>query len=399
MNDLQSFDEQLLRLVWEIEKHFNGYIDAYLGPEALKQSTLDAPLREPEALLDDVQKLRDAIPSESVERAHYLTAVLRAIETTVRMLTGEAIPYLEEVTASYDILPQMVDEAVFTQALSTLDALLPGIGPIAERLETRNAHYYVPREKLLELLELARAETQRRTRALYDLPDDESVIIELTNNQPWGAYNWYLGHGRSLIELNTDLPTSGLTLLHTFAHEGYPGHHTEAVLKEQRFWSEKGYGESAVALLHSPSAVIAEGIATTAVEIIFPNQSYIDWTVDVILPAAGIRPVETAEEIRAVEEAIRARRYITGNAAIAYHGGRLNRAETIDYLQTYGALSPQRAAKSFEFITAPLSRSYVFTYTSGYDLIAGAAGVGPKDAVFKRCLTELILPSELANLA
>ena len=399
MNDLQPFDVELLRLVWEIEKHFNGYIDAYLGPETLKQSVLDAPKREPAALLDDVQRLQDAIPGDVAQRARYLTAVMRAIETTVRMLNGEAIPYLEEVAASYDILPQMVDEAVFEHSLATLDALLPGQGPLAERLEARNAHYYVPRERVLDLLELARAETQQRTRALYDLPDSESVTIELTNNQPWGAYNWYLGHGRSLIEMNTDLPTSALTLLHTFAHEGYPGHHTEAVLKERAYWLEQGYGESAAALLHSPAAVIAEGIATTAVEIIFPQQSYIDWTLEVILPAAGITPTEKAEEIRALEEALRVRRYVNGNAAIAYHSGRLNRAETIDYLQTYAALSPQRAAKSFEFITAPLSRSYIFTYTSGYDLIAAAAGSGPKDAAFERCLSQMILPSELAGLA
>lgn len=399
MSELQPFDEQLLRLDWEIEKHFPGFIDAYLGPESLKQAVLGAPLREPAALLDDVHALQEAIPVDDSGRARYLTAVLRAIETTVRMLGGESIPYLEEVGRIYDIRPQPLPEAEFEKALNTLDTLLPGGGTVAQRLEERNEHYTVHREALPALLDLARAETRQRTRALVDLPPQESVVVELTNNQPWGAYNWYLGNGRSLIEQNTDLPTSALSIIHTFAHEGYPGHHTEALLKEQKFWIGQGYGESAAALLHSPAAVIAEGIATTAVEIIFPERSYIEWSLDVLLPAAGIAPRETAAQIRELDDAQRARRYVNGNAAIAYHTGRLNREQTIDYLQTYAALSPQRAAKSFEFITAPLSRSYIFTYTSGYDLIAGAAGEAAKDAVFLRCLTENLLPSQLEALA
>ena len=47
---------------------------------------------------------------------------------------------------------------------------------------------------------------------------------------------------RSLIEFNTDIPKSALGLVPIFAHEGYPGHHTEAILKEQKLWRECGYG-------------------------------------------------------------------------------------------------------------------------------------------------------------
>jgi len=399
MTELPPFDEQLLRLTWEIEKQFPGFIDAYLGPEGLKQETLAAPRRAPAALHDDLLALQAEIPALPVQRQVHLTAVLRAIETTIRLLAGEEIPYLDEVARIYDIQPIPIAESGFEQALETVYNLLPGPGTVAERLEARNERYYVREEKLLPLLDLARQETRRRTLELFALPTDEAVTIELTRDRPWGAYNWYLGHSRSLIELNTDLPTSALTLIHTVAHEGYPGHHTEAALKEKSFWLEHAYGESAVALLHSPAAVIAEGIATTAAEIIFPNQSYIDWTLEVLLPAAGIEPFEDAAEIRALEQAQRVRRYVSGNAAIAYHTGHLNQEQTIDYLQTYGAVSPRRAGKAFEFITAPLSRSYIFTYTSGYDLIAAASQGGPKHAVFSRCLTELILPSQVANLA
>jgi hypothetical protein len=240
---------------------------------------------------------------------------------------------------------------------------------------------------------LARVETRRRTATLIDLPDDESVEIKLAKGQPWSAYNWYLGNGRSLIEFNTDLPLQAPGLIGTFAHEGYPGHHTEATLKEIRLYKRQGYAEQAAMLLHSPAAVIAEGIATTALEMIFPGGSHHEWNLNVAFPATNlsIEP-DMADRLREIAEASKPLLYVSGNAAILYHSGRLNREQTIDYLRTYGLSSPSRAAKSFSFLSHPLFRSYVFTYSVGYDLIAATADP-PK--TFLRLLTEQVLPSQL----
>jgi hypothetical protein len=313
------------------------------------------------------------------------------------MLNGETFAYLEEVNRLYDITPAVVDEALFQQAHKELDALLPGSGPLMARLEAQRQPYYLSREQILPLLELARAETRQRTAALFDLPPDEDVEVRLTNNQPWGAYNWYLGNGRSLIEFNTDIPVSALGLIGTFAHEGYPGHHTESLRKEKHLYRAKGYGEQAAMLLHSPAAVIAEGIATTATEIIFPGESHHEWNLAVMLPAAGITPDMTAGEMRRLAAASRRLRYVSGNAAVLHHTGRLNRQQTIDYIQTYGLSTAERAEKSFSFLTHPLFRSYTFTYTQGHDLIAKAAKDGSKQAIFGRLLSGQILPSQLES--
>jgi hypothetical protein len=246
------------------------------------------------------------------------------------------------------------------------------------------------------VLKLAHTETRRRTAQFIALPDDASIEIKLTKGQPWSAYNWYLGNGRSLVEFNTDIPLNALGIVNTMAHEGYPGHHTEALLKEQKIYREKGYGEQAAMLLHSPAAVIAEGIATTAVEIIFPNRGEYEWIIDVLLPEAGLAVIETADQIKQIIKATSKLRYTTGNAAILYHSGKLNEEQTIDYIQTYALSTPDRAARSFGFLSHPLYRSYLFTYTQGYDLIADAAANGDKREIFDRCLTEQILPSHLA---
>jgi len=396
MTQLDDFGRSYLRLVLEIDKHVEGYIDAYYGPEALKAEVQAGERRAPAALLEDLAHLQATIPTADPARHAYLAATLRALDCTLRALNGEAFAYLEEVNRLYDITPDKVDEAQFMAAHRELDTLLPGSGNLNDRIETYRRRYYLQPEQILPLLELARAETRQRTAAFVDLPDDESVEIRLAHNQPWGAYNWYLGHGRSLIEFNTDVPVSALGLIGTFAHEGYPGHHTESLLKENHLYRQKGCAEQAAMLLHSPAAVIAEGIATTAVEIIFPDHSHHRWNVEVMLPAAGIEPAQTAAEMVRIANALKALRYVSGNAAILYHNGRQNREQTIEYIQTYTLATRQKAEKSFSFLSHPLYRSYVFTYTEGYDLIQQAAPAGDKGEVFGRLLTEQVLPSQLA---
>jgi len=311
------------------------------------------------------------------------------------MINGETFDYLDEVHRIYDIRPELIDETRFAAAHRELDLVLPHEdgNNLAGRLQAWRKRFEINAEAALPLLELARAETRRRTTAIVDLPDDESVELALVKGQPWGAYNWYLGNGRSLIEFNTDIPLQATGLLGTFAHEGYPGHHTEHLLKERRLYRERGYAEQAAMLLHSPSAVIAEGLATTALEMIFPDGEHHEWNAMVLLPAAGIpTDGDTAESLRRVADAAEALRYVSGNAAILYHTGRMNREQTLDYIQTHGLVSAERAAKSFSFLSHPLFRSYVFTYSAGYDLIAATDDPA---GTFRRLLTEQILPSAI----
>jgi len=391
------FGLNFLRLTLEIEKHIPGYVDAFLGPADLKATVESTPKKEPSALLADWMALQEIIPVEDPQRAAYAAGLLQAIGCTLRMLNGESLPYLEEVALLYDIDPQPVDETQFTAAHQELDSLLPGTGSLAERLQNRRKQLEISAGNLFPLLELALAETRKRTTKLVDLVPGEAVELRITADQPWAAYNWYRGQAKSLVEFNTDIPFPATSILDTMAHEAYPGHHTEAMLKERRLLTQAGYLEYGSTLLHSPSAVIAEGIATTALEIIFPGQSAASWNAEVLLPAAKLAGFEEAQTLHRLTQAGRQLRYVAGNAAIFYHTGRFNQAQTIEYIETYRLASPEQATKSFQFISNPLFRAYIFTYTQGYDLITQAAGAGDKQPLFLRLLTEPILPSALAT--
>jgi hypothetical protein len=397
MTPLDEFSQNYLRLALEIEKHFEGYVDAYIGPEELKSAVLSTPPKPPVALLDDLAWLQDNLPTDPPHRGRYLNGVLRAIDCTIRMLNGQEFDYYDEANRLFDIRPQLIPEDEFLAVHRELDTLLPGSGSLAERTNNRRQKFEIESEQILPLLELARAETRTRTAEFIILPEDEAVEITITSSQPWTAYNWYKGNGRSLIEFNTDIPSNALSLLDTFAHEGYPGHHTEAILKESQLYWAKGWGEHAVRLLNAPEGVIAEGIATTAAEIIFPGHSDIEWVNEVILPAAGIEPEPVEQTIR-LKKSGRLLRHVSGNAAILYHTGQLNREQIIDYYQTYALANKARAEKSFDFISDPLFRAYTFTYTTGYDLIAEAANGGDKKPIFLRLLTDGVLPFDIGNL-
>lgn len=398
MPNLDSFSVDYLRLVLEIHAHhIDGYVDAYYGPETLKAEVEASPTKSPVEILDAITDLQSRIPTTDPTRQAYLTAGLRGIECTTRMLNGETVDYLDEVYRIYDIRPEMVDEARFIEAHKALDSALPAgqQNSLPGRIEAWRKTFEIETDKALSLLDLARAETRRRTLAIVDLPDDESVEVSLVKGQPWSAYNWYLGNGRSLIEFNADMPLQATSLISTFAHEGYPGHHTEHMLKEKALYREKGYAEQAAMLLHSPTAAIAEGIATAALEMIFPNDDHHEWNVEILLPAAKIAtPSGLAEQLRRISKASADLRYVTGNAAILYHTGKLDREQTIDYIRTYGLVTPERAAKSFSFLSHPLYRAYIFTYSVGYDLIK--ATDNPQQT-FRRLLTQQLLPSQLAT--
>src|SRR5258706_4304399 len=80
-------------------------------------------------------------------------------------------------------------------------------------------------------------------------------------------------------------------LLDLVCHEGYPGHHTEFVLKERSLYRERGYMEQAIAPIICPQSVISEGIATSAFDMIFTPEEAEQCAVENLYPAAGIEPI------------------------------------------------------------------------------------------------------------
>ena len=114
-----------------------------------------------------------------------------------------------------------------------IDGLLPGDGPLADRLRPGTRRFVIAVDRLPAVVDwLVDALPGDGGAATFGLPDGEDLRVSLVTGQPWSAYNWFDGGRRSRIDINTDLPVRATDLVRLVAHETYPGHHLEHAWKE-----------------------------------------------------------------------------------------------------------------------------------------------------------------------
>ncbi|MDQ4077955.1 MAG: DUF885 domain-containing protein [Chloroflexota bacterium] len=388
---MDDLSRTYVELAHAIEQHNPGYIDGYYGPEEWKVNERWS-LPEVARRTDDLATIIAGLQDE--ERRAFLAAQVRALQTTVALLRGEQIPYTQEVRLLYDVEAEHVPEKGFEEALATIDALLPGRGSLAAREQMFREQFEVAPERLPALLDAIMQELRRRTCELFELPEGESFVVQLVENEPWGAYNWYLGNYRSRIDINTDLPIYLTELPDLIAHEAYPGHHTEHAIKECHLFQELGRGEHSILLINAPECVVSEGIATRARQIVISDEALREWLVDDLTKRAGLHdaPVETMLQIREAKKELRG---VTGNAALLLYEGGASDEEILRYIQRYRLATAEEACKSLQFMTHPNFRSYLFTYTRGGELLDQLFERGEAINWFGRLLHEPVTPSTI----
>lgn len=369
---LDDVAERYVHLVLAIGEIESGYVDAYYGPEEWQQTVAEEPA-DAETLLKRTRDLRAAlaeisVPSEELPalRHEYLAKQLDAMTAYLEMLGGKTLSFDAEAKALYDAEPPRFDNAHFDAILAEIDALVPGDGPLAERVENFRREFIIPPDRLAAVFEAAMSECRLRTLKHVPLPVQEDFRIEYVTDKPWSGYNWYQGDAKSLIQVNTDLPIFLDRAVELGCHEGYPGHHTYNVLLENELVKERGWVEFSVYPLFSPQSLIAEGSANYGVELAFPGDERLAFERDVLAPRAGIA-TERLAEYATLREKLRQLDYAGNEAARAYLDGKLSREDTTDWLVKYGLYSPERAAQRVRFFDT--YRSYVINYNLGRDLV------------------------------
>ena len=398
----ETIAERYVKLGLALEAHLPGYVDAYYGPAAWRTEAEAAgarPVAELTIEADALAEALDADPGLDPQRHDFLATQVNAMQTSLRSLRGEPLDLTEEAEGLYDIHPVWTDEAIFDEAHRQLNDLLPPGGSLAERMIARRTALEISVERVKSLLGEITAALRQRTKARFPLPEDEAFEVQLVKDQPWGGYNWYLGGGRSRIDINTDLPLRIAHLTGLLAHEGYPGHHTELANKELRLVRGRGWIEHSIALINSPSCVIAEGIATRALEVLMEEAERIAWQAE-LFRRAGYDHLDARRE-HAIDEVGRKLAGIGGNAAFLLHDRGASDAEVIAYVQRYRLATVEEARKTRAFLKARRNRSYIFTYHCGGELLdalfaaAPPAAKGDRDAWFWRLLTEPVTPGQI----
>lgn len=394
---LDAFGREYARLAFGIERHMPGFIDAWLGPEAERTALVPEQIT-PGELVQQAESLHAGLATWDVSesRRAYVAKQVTAMLANARRIAGETLPYRDEVRQLFDIEPVARPEAEFDAAIADLDTLLPGNGPVQERMTAWRDRYVISPEVARQLVDRILPTLRERTQAIVDMPADESIEIRMVQNEPWSGYNWYLGHARSRVDLNTDLPIYAYRLTELLAHECYPGHHTEHTLKE-RLYTEEGLGEQALQLINTPECLISEGIATSAEGMVFTPEELAQFRRSEVYAPAGI--TGDPERELAIERGRRALGAAPCNAALFLHEAGASGDEVVAYLQRYGLSTEAEARKRFSFIANPLWRAYIFTYDVGHTLVSAWLSMDnsvSRNEKFRRLLTEQVTPSRLA---
>ena len=377
---LASIAADYVKLVLAVGQHDPDYVDAYYGPPEWKAAADRAGKQPLEYLRGDAARLLDRLAEHAEvsgerrsdgSRWAYLAGQLDSVKAHCEKLGGKRRSFDEEALALYQAVPPHHPRGHFEAKVEALGALLTGDlageGPVHERYQRYRARFVIPRERLDAVFRAAVAESRRRTLPHVELPAGESFTIEYVKDKPWSGYNWYQGGGRSVIQVNTDLPIYIDRALDLAAHEGYPGHHAYNALLEQHLARGKGWVEFTVYPLFSPQSLVAEGSANLGIAIAFPGDERIRFEREVLFPLAGLDPAEAARYAQ-VQALAKELAFAGNEAARDYLDGRIDRAAAVDYLVRFALMTPKAAEQRTRFFDK--YRAYVINYNLG-EQVAG----------------------------
>lgn len=403
-DSLDAIAESYVHLILDIGELEPGYVDAYYGPaewqvQAKAQTETAAQLIQRAAYLSS--RLADfdrngpsgTTPAE-VQRRKYLTAHVSAAAARLRMLSGEKMSFADEAEALFGIRPELQPLESFDPVLAEIDALVPGEGPLSDRVTAFKSHYVIPKDRLQVVMDAAIAECRARTVRHIALPANERFTLSFVGDKPWSGYNYYLGDAASRIEINADFPIYTERAIDLGCHEGYPGHHVYNALLEKTFVRDRGWVEMSVYPLFSPMSFVAEGSANYGIDLAFPGDEGTAFERDVLFPLAGLDPA-TAEKKAQLGVLTRRLARAEYTIADAWLAGRIDRAEAIRQLMKYSLADEAKATQRLRFIDT--YRSYIINYGLGRDVVqAWVERQGPDHwRGMETLLSSQILPADI----
>lgn len=388
---------EYIQLAFMIDRHFSGYVDAYYGPPELKvqAATGDVPpLEMLEALAVSLGQTIAADPDLTSDRRTFLEEEWGAMHTTIQILKGNAPHIVDEVRLLYGVTPSWVDERVFEDAHRVLNEILPGSEPLAERVQAFRERSRVPVTAAAPIIHYLLEDFRGRAHRLFDLPPEETCEISFVTDVPWRAYNWYQGQGKSRIEINQDIPLEMWDIPTTVAHEAYPGHHTERVLKENKLYLGEDRLENSIVLSNTPSALLSEGIAANALQFLVSEAEIAAILMDCYERAGLSR--QDALYAPAFVAAYRQLESVIDNQVLLLYRDQAPKQEVMAYGMRYALTNEEDEAHTLQFIEDPLSRSYTYNYTRGRELIASYLNrAADKRRAFQRLLAEPLTPTQI----
>jgi len=397
------FETEFLLLPLRIDKHNKGYVDFYIGPKKIRKIVDNEVLTSPDKLLTDCKALQKGLFKQGYDkkRERYIEKMLTAMRTSIEILNGVEIPFKEQFLKLYDVALQPVNESKLDNLKEECNTAYGGLGSLEKRMNNLRVRRTVPERKVFELFKKALDITRARTKELFVdlLPENECINLELVKNNnnnkiKWTYYNWYLGNLRSRIEVNPNYNMYWTLFLPAAAHEAYPGHHTEFIVKEQRLYRELNQFEHSILILNSPKLIISEGIANTAVNMLFNYREQAEISLREFCQDSS---KESSIETLIAQGKVKGKQSLFGYN-FAYHAliDGWSEEKLIRYATSFEILSQEIIKNRINYLLNPIHSTTAFSYNIGSKLIINKYGEFPSVKDFRDLLINPILPSDLA---
>jgi hypothetical protein len=368
---------EFVRLALRLDRAVPGLLGAYLGEPALRREVEAEPPTGPGELLRGASRLVERVPDAGLpaDRAEVLLAQLDAVACTAERLAGHSVPFVEEVRRCLGVPVAPGDEDAYRAAHRELEALLPGAGPLAERLAAHRRRDELAADRVLPATRELSAALRALVRRPYRMPADESVVFEPVAGAPWAGLHQHRGRHRSAVRVNTGTRVRAGQLVQLVAHEAYPGHHTELCRLQDGPVAE-GQLEHTASLVLSPCSAVSEGLADAGLAALV-GPGWGAWTAGV-LAGAGVRM--EGELVERVDAAMTGLLRVRQDAALLLHDRRAGEPAARRHLRRWLLIGDERAGRMLAFLTHPVWRTYTATYVEGHLVVRDHLGADPVTA-------------------
>jgi len=399
---IPRFGKDFLLLALRINKIDKGYVDFYVGPKKICKIVNKESIKSPNKLLGDCITLETKLFNQGYDkkREQYLEKMLVSMKTSIEILNGVKIPFKEQFLGLYDVNLGPVNESELTDLKEEFNEAYGRSGSLKEGMNGIRIRRKVPQNRVLTMFKKALSITEERTKELFTdlIPKKEKIFIKLVNNTnsddlKWPYYEWYLCNFRSRLEINPSYNMYWSAFLSAAAHEGYPGHHTEFSVKEQKLYRELNQFEHSILVLKSPKLIISEGIANIAANVLFSYRDHAEIELHNFCPDSS---KEDSHEMLAMQyKAKRKQSLLWYN--LAYHAlvDKWSEERLIRYANNYEIFNQKDIKNLLKLISDPTYSTTVFSYNLGRNLIKNKYGEFPSVKNFRNLLVNPILPSDL----
>jgi hypothetical protein len=375
----------------------DGFVDCWFGDPELKERVDAEPAPDPADLARQAAELLVRLPDSGLDgsRTRFLLAQLTALECGAGRMAGRDMPFLAEVETCFGVRVGLGEPDAYAGIHEEISALLPGGGPLADRVAAFYDRNAVPPDRIGAAVRAVAEELRAKVHAEFPLPADERVEFEVVEGKPWNAFNRYLGGHRSAVAVNAEAGRTIAALPLIATHEAYPGHHTERCLKEAGLVTGLGQVEQTIALVNTPQCLTAEGAAELAVDVVL-GPGWGEWTSEVVAGLGLRTDGELVERLLVLVQRLMPARQ---DAAILLHDRGASLAEAVDHLERWLLLPRDRAEHIGRFLMDPLWRAYSVTYVEGARLVRAWLAARPEgeSAVdrYRVLLEQPLLPADL----